>query len=202
VEPNTPLLVNPRSIGLSQSMRRIPSTTRILLTGTPIQNNLMVRTLVAVATGAGSSSFSRPGLCGYVTGKQELWSLFDYTCKGQLLGTIHQFGRQFEQPIKYATYKCASAEEKQLVRLPVPFHLHAALDVVSRRLTSLACTLATSHTSCRSSCVIFWRPISCAARRRTCSTPTAALPRLTRVTSRRLLHLPRRKGSSKHLPLG
>ncbi|ELR14643.1 SNF2 domain containing protein [Acanthamoeba castellanii str. Neff] len=72
-------------IGLSQSMRRIPSTTRILLTGTPIQNNLM-----------------------------ELWSLFDYTCKGQLLGTIHQFGRQFEQPIKYATYKCASAEEKQL----------------------------------------------------------------------------------------
>ncbi len=29
-------------IALSQVLRRIPSTTRILLTGTPIQNNLMV----------------------------------------------------------------------------------------------------------------------------------------------------------------
>jgi SNF2 family DNA or RNA helicase len=102
-------------------MRRIPSTTRILLTGTPIQNNLMVRTLVTVATGAGSFFLLTFGF-GCRTELQELWSLFDYTCKGQLLGTIHQFGRQFEQPIKYATYKCASAEEKQLVRLPMSFH--------------------------------------------------------------------------------
>jgi SNF2 family DNA or RNA helicase len=72
-------------IALSQSLRRIPSRTRILLTGTPIQNNL-----------------------------KELWSLFDYTCKGELLGTIHRFGRDFEQPIRYATYKNATSKEKQL----------------------------------------------------------------------------------------
>jgi hypothetical protein len=73
---------------------------------------------------------------------QELWSLFDYTCKGQLLGTIHQFGRQFEQPIKYATYKCASAEEKQLVRSLQIDNAVQTATLLSRHLCS---TLPQSH---------------------------------------------------------
>ncbi|XP_046530109.1 DNA excision repair protein ERCC-6-like [Equus quagga] len=65
--------------------RAIPASNRILLTGTPIQNNL-----------------------------QELWSLFDFACQGSLLGTLKTFRMEYENPITRAREKDATPGEKAL----------------------------------------------------------------------------------------
>ncbi|XP_045146176.1 DNA excision repair protein ERCC-6-like [Echinops telfairi] len=65
--------------------RAIPAKNRILLTGTPIQNNL-----------------------------QELWSLFDFACQGSLLGTLKTFKMEYENPITKAREKDATPGEKAL----------------------------------------------------------------------------------------
>ncbi|XP_028631629.1 DNA excision repair protein ERCC-6-like [Grammomys surdaster] len=65
--------------------RAVPARNRLLLTGTPIQNNL-----------------------------QELWSLFDFACQGSLLGTLKTFKMEYENPIIRAREKDATAGEKAL----------------------------------------------------------------------------------------
>ncbi|GAB1303031.1 DNA excision repair protein ERCC-6-like [Apodemus speciosus] len=65
--------------------RAIPANNRLLLTGTPIQNNL-----------------------------QELWSLFDFACQGSLLGTLKTFRMEYENPIIRAREKDATPGEKAL----------------------------------------------------------------------------------------
>ncbi|XP_077743488.1 DNA excision repair protein ERCC-6-like isoform X1 [Canis aureus] len=65
--------------------RAVPARNRILLTGTPIQNNL-----------------------------QELWSLFDFACQGSLLGTLKTFKIEYENPIMRAREKDATPGEKAL----------------------------------------------------------------------------------------
>ncbi|KAM5197594.1 DNA excision repair protein ERCC-6-like [Hipposideros larvatus] len=65
--------------------RTIPARNRILLTGTPVQNNL-----------------------------QELWSLFDFACQGSLLGTLKTFKMEYENPITRAREKDATPGEKAL----------------------------------------------------------------------------------------
>ncbi|XP_053435433.1 DNA excision repair protein ERCC-6-like isoform X2 [Nycticebus coucang] len=65
--------------------RAIPAINRLLLTGTPIQNNL-----------------------------QELWSLFDFACQGSLLGTLKTFKMEYENPITRARQKDATPGEKAL----------------------------------------------------------------------------------------
>ncbi|XP_059943913.1 DNA excision repair protein ERCC-6-like [Mesoplodon densirostris] len=65
--------------------RAVPASNRILLTGTPIQNNL-----------------------------QELWSLFDFACQGSLLGTLKTFKMEYENPITRAREKDATPGEKAL----------------------------------------------------------------------------------------
>ncbi|XP_031221787.1 DNA excision repair protein ERCC-6-like [Mastomys coucha] len=65
--------------------RAIPAHNRVLLTGTPIQNNL-----------------------------QELWSLFDFACQGSLLGTLKTFKMEYENPIIRAREKDATPGEKAL----------------------------------------------------------------------------------------
>lgn len=65
--------------------RAIPASNRILLTGTPVQNNL-----------------------------QELWSLFDFACQGSLLGTLKTFKIEYEYPITRAREKDATPGEKAL----------------------------------------------------------------------------------------
>ncbi|KAG8507298.1 DNA excision repair protein ERCC-6-like [Galemys pyrenaicus] len=65
--------------------RAIPASNRILLTGTPVQNNL-----------------------------QELWSLFDFVCQGSLLGTLKTFKMEYENPITRAREKDATPGEKAL----------------------------------------------------------------------------------------
>ncbi|KAI6048333.1 DNA excision repair protein ERCC-6-like [Marmota monax] len=65
--------------------RAVPARNRILLTGTPIQNNL-----------------------------QELWSLFDFACQGSLLGTLKTFKMEYENPIIRAREKDATPGEKAL----------------------------------------------------------------------------------------
>ncbi|KAM6323048.1 DNA excision repair protein ERCC-6-like [Podargus strigoides] len=63
----------------------IPAKHRILLTGTPVQNNL-----------------------------REMWSLFDFACQGSLLGTAKTFRMEYENPITRAREKDATLGEKAL----------------------------------------------------------------------------------------
>ncbi|NWV06400.1 ERC6L protein, partial [Ptilonorhynchus violaceus] len=63
----------------------IPAEHRILLTGTPVQNNL-----------------------------REMWSLFDFACQGALLGTAKTFKMEYENPITRAREKDATLGEKAL----------------------------------------------------------------------------------------
>ncbi|KAK2083392.1 DNA excision repair protein ERCC-6-like [Saguinus oedipus] len=65
--------------------RAVPASNRLLLTGTPIQNNL-----------------------------RELWSLFDFACQGSLLGTLKTFKMEYENPITRAREKDATPGEKAL----------------------------------------------------------------------------------------
>ncbi|KAK9393462.1 DNA excision repair protein ERCC-6-like [Crotalus adamanteus] len=69
----------------TKSVHAIPSKNRILLTGTPVQNNL-----------------------------KELWALFDFACQGSLLGTIKTFRMEYENPITKAREKDATPGEKAL----------------------------------------------------------------------------------------
>uniref|UniRef100_A0A8C6JXC3 DNA excision repair protein ERCC-6-like n=1 Tax=Melopsittacus undulatus TaxID=13146 RepID=A0A8C6JXC3_MELUD len=63
----------------------IPARHRLLLTGTPLQNNL-----------------------------REMWSLFDFACQGSLLGTAKTFKMEYENPITRAREKDATLGEKAL----------------------------------------------------------------------------------------
>ncbi|XP_041121228.1 uncharacterized protein LOC121323951 [Polyodon spathula] len=63
----------------------IPAHTRILLTGTPIQNNL-----------------------------KEMWALFNVACQETLLGTYRTFKKLYEDPISKAREKNASPHMKSL----------------------------------------------------------------------------------------
>ncbi|XP_070808224.1 DNA excision repair protein ERCC-6-like [Pituophis catenifer annectens] len=69
----------------TKSVYAIPSKNRILLTGTPVQNNL-----------------------------KELWALFDFACQGSLLGTSKTFRMEYENPITRARAKDATPGEKAL----------------------------------------------------------------------------------------
>uniref|UniRef100_A0A8C8DEX7 DNA excision repair protein ERCC-6-like n=1 Tax=Oryzias sinensis TaxID=183150 RepID=A0A8C8DEX7_9TELE len=69
----------------AKSASAIPSKNRVLLTGTPVQNNL-----------------------------REMWALFDFACQGTLLGTGKTFKTEYENPITRAREKDATPGEKAL----------------------------------------------------------------------------------------
>ncbi|XP_073414869.1 DNA excision repair protein ERCC-6-like [Dendrobates tinctorius] len=69
----------------AKSCSAIPAKNRILLTGTPIQNNL-----------------------------REMWALYDFACQGTLLGTAKTFKMEYENPITRAREKDATPGEKAL----------------------------------------------------------------------------------------
>uniref|UniRef100_H2ZZX2 DNA excision repair protein ERCC-6-like n=1 Tax=Latimeria chalumnae TaxID=7897 RepID=H2ZZX2_LATCH len=69
----------------SKSAHAIPARYRILLTGTPVQNNL-----------------------------SEMWSLFDFACQGTLLGSSKTFKSEYENPITRARERDATPGEKAL----------------------------------------------------------------------------------------
>ncbi|XP_041644292.1 DNA excision repair protein ERCC-6-like [Cheilinus undulatus] len=69
----------------AKSASAIPSKNRVLLTGTPVQNNL-----------------------------KEMWALFDFACQGTLLGTAKTFKSEYENPITRAREKDATPGEKVL----------------------------------------------------------------------------------------
>uniref|UniRef100_A0A8C5E8C9 DNA excision repair protein ERCC-6-like n=1 Tax=Gouania willdenowi TaxID=441366 RepID=A0A8C5E8C9_GOUWI len=69
----------------AKSASAIPSQHRVLLTGTPVQNNL-----------------------------QELWALFNFACQGTLLGTAKTFKAEYENPITRARERDATPGEKAL----------------------------------------------------------------------------------------
>uniref|UniRef100_A0A8D0XB65 DNA excision repair protein ERCC-6-like n=1 Tax=Sus scrofa TaxID=9823 RepID=A0A8D0XB65_PIG len=95
--------------------RAIPARNRILLTGTPIQNNL-----------------------------QELWSLFDFACQGSLLGTLKTFKMEYENPITRAREKDATPGEKalgfkiseNLVAIIKPYFLRRTKEEVQKKKSS------------------------------------------------------------------
>ncbi|XP_023562875.1 DNA excision repair protein ERCC-6-like [Octodon degus] len=96
--------------------RAVPAHNRLLLTGTPIQNNL-----------------------------QELWSLFDFACQGSLLGTLRTFKMEYENPIVRAREKDATPEEKalglkiseNLMEIIKPYFLRRTKEVVQRKKSSI-----------------------------------------------------------------
>ncbi|KAM9831962.1 DNA excision repair protein ERCC-6-like [Neosynchiropus ocellatus] len=69
----------------AKSASAIPSKNRVLLTGTPVQNNL-----------------------------REMWALFDFACQGTLLGTAKTFKTEYENPITRARERDATPGEKVL----------------------------------------------------------------------------------------
>ncbi|XP_029296448.1 DNA excision repair protein ERCC-6-like [Cottoperca gobio] len=69
----------------AKSAYAIPSKNRVLLTGTPVQNNL-----------------------------KEMWALFDFACHGTLLGTAKTFKTEYENPITRAREKDTTPGEKAL----------------------------------------------------------------------------------------
>ncbi|XP_020663366.3 DNA excision repair protein ERCC-6-like [Pogona vitticeps] len=69
----------------TKAAHAILSKNRVLLTGTPVQNNL-----------------------------KELWALFDFACQGSLLGTSKTFKMEYENPITQARAKDATPGEKAL----------------------------------------------------------------------------------------
>ncbi|XP_052802946.1 DNA excision repair protein ERCC-6-like [Mya arenaria] len=69
----------------SKGVHAIPAHNRIILTGTPVQNNL-----------------------------KELWALFDFVHQGSLLGTQRTFKMEFDNPITRAREKDATVGEKKL----------------------------------------------------------------------------------------
>ena len=69
----------------SKAMRNVPCNHRLLISGTPIQNNL-----------------------------KELWALFDFVSRGKLLGTMTTFKMNYSTPIERARQKDASKAEARL----------------------------------------------------------------------------------------
>uniref|UniRef100_A0A671N182 DNA excision repair protein ERCC-6-like n=1 Tax=Sinocyclocheilus anshuiensis TaxID=1608454 RepID=A0A671N182_9TELE len=69
----------------AKSAHAIPARHRVLLTGTPVQNNL-----------------------------QETWALFEFACQGSLLGTYKTFKTEYKNPITRAREKDATPGEKAL----------------------------------------------------------------------------------------
>ena len=69
----------------TREINQVPSLLRLAITGTPVQNNL-----------------------------SELWSIFNFTMQGSLLGTYTTFNRTFEKPITESRQKDASERTKIL----------------------------------------------------------------------------------------
>eukprot|EP00116_Pleurobrachia_bachei_P002279 sb/3462541/ len=69
----------------SKAVRQVPCRNRLLISGTPIQNNL-----------------------------KELWALFDFVSRGQLLGTMTTFKSNYIVPIERGREKDASRAEAKL----------------------------------------------------------------------------------------
>ncbi|VDH97717.1 DNA excision repair protein ERCC-6-like [Mytilus galloprovincialis] len=69
----------------TKGVHAIPARNRIILTGTPIQNNL-----------------------------KELWALFDFVHQGALLGTARTFKMEYENPITRARERDATVGERKL----------------------------------------------------------------------------------------
>ncbi|OCT67216.1 DNA excision repair protein ERCC-6-like [Xenopus laevis] len=99
----------------AKSCHSIPAKNRILLTGTPIQNNL-----------------------------REMWALYDFACQGTLLGTSKTFKMEYENPITRAREKDATPGEKalglkiseNLMKIIQPYFLRRTKSEVQHKKTS------------------------------------------------------------------
>ncbi|XP_033628161.1 DNA excision repair protein ERCC-6-like isoform X1 [Asterias rubens] len=101
----------------TKAVHKVPAYHRLILTGTPIQNNL-----------------------------KELWALFDFVTQGSLLGTSQTFNSEFANPITRAREKDATAGERclgnqmaeSLRELIAPYFLRRTkADVIKRRDTHI-----------------------------------------------------------------
>eukprot|EP01080_Neovahlkampfia_damariscottae_P011612 gene11612-4854_t len=73
------------STKLAKNLRLMKVNHRVILSGTPIQNNLM-----------------------------EMWSLYDYIFEGQLLGTSRSFSNEFAKKIERGNHQDATSYEKKI----------------------------------------------------------------------------------------
>ncbi|XP_051901918.1 DNA excision repair protein ERCC-6-like isoform X4 [Pristis pectinata] len=96
----------------TKQVNAVPAKNRVLLTGTPVQNNL-----------------------------QEMWTLFDFACQGSLLGPLKTFKSMYENPITRAREKDATPQEKalglriseSLMRLIQPYFLRRTKEGIQMR---------------------------------------------------------------------
>ncbi|KAJ2969331.1 hypothetical protein NQ176_g8719 [Zarea fungicola] len=97
------LIKNPKA-KISQAVKRLASNHRLILTGTPIQNNVL-----------------------------ELWSLFDFLMPG-FLGTEKVFLDRFAKPIAASRYSKASSKEQEAGALAIEALHKQVLPFLLRRL--------------------------------------------------------------------
>ncbi|OAA78116.1 hypothetical protein LEL_04939 [Akanthomyces lecanii RCEF 1005] len=97
------LIKNPKA-KISQAVKRLPSNHRLILTGTPIQNNVL-----------------------------ELWSLFDFLMPG-FLGTERVFLDRFAKPIAASRFSKASSKEQEAGALAIEALHKQVLPFLLRRL--------------------------------------------------------------------
>lgn len=97
------LIKNPKA-KISQAVKRLPSNHRLILTGTPIQNNVL-----------------------------ELWSLFDFLMPG-FLGAEKVFLDRFAKPIAASRYSKASSKEQEAGALAIEALHKQVLPFLLRRL--------------------------------------------------------------------
>ena len=97
------LIKNPKA-KISQAVKRLPSNHRLILTGTPIQNNVL-----------------------------ELWSLFDFLMPG-FLGAEKVFLDRFAKPIAASRYAKASSKEQEAGALAIEALHKQVLPFLLRRL--------------------------------------------------------------------
>ncbi|XP_044161829.1 DNA excision repair protein ERCC-6-like isoform X1 [Bufo gargarizans] len=112
----------------AKSCSAIPAKNRILLTGTPIQNNL-----------------------------REMWALYDFACQGTLLGTAKTFKMEYENPIIRAREKDATPGEKalglkiseNLMKIIQPYFLRRTKsDVQHKKVFEQQATIERNRTVC------------------------------------------------------
>ncbi|KAM0265193.1 hypothetical protein ACHAQJ_000346 [Trichoderma viride] len=97
------LIKNPKA-KITQAVKRLPSNHRLILTGTPIQNNVL-----------------------------ELWSLFDFLMPG-FLGAEKVFLDRFAKPIAASRYSKASSKEQEAGALAIEALHKQVLPFLLRRL--------------------------------------------------------------------
>lgn len=114
----------------AQAIRDIRSKRRLVLTGSPLTNNLV-----------------------------ELWALFDYACFGRLLGSQAHFKREWEMPILEAHNRHATVQQIENGRARLE-ELRALLAPYFLRREKATVQCGPARLACRKLDLVVWLPLT------------------------------------------